>query len=85
MGDKFKELWDQSPLGCIIGFILVLGLAFGILCAEAAIAMLLWNGCLAPAFAAGFIRQVGFWQTMGIMILMNGLFGTVSAIGKMWK
>ena len=85
MGDKFKELWDQSPLGCIIGFILVLGLAFGILCAEAAIAMLLWNGCLAPAFAVGFIRQVGFWQTMGIMILTNSLVGTVGAIGRMWK
>lgn len=85
MGNKFKELWDQSPLGCIIGFILALGLAFGIICAEAVIAMLLWNGCLVPAVGYGIVQQVGFWQMMGIMILTNSLVGTVGAIGKMWK
>lgn len=85
MSDKIKEAWDESPLGCIIGILLVFGLAFGILCAEAAIAMLLWNGCLVPAVGYGIVQQVGFWQTMGIMILANSLFGTVGTISKMWK
>ena len=85
MIDKIKELWDQSALGCIIGIILVLGLAFGLLCAETAIAMLLWNGCLVPAVGYGIVQQVGFWQTMGIMILINSLTSTVATVCKMWS
>ena len=85
MIDKIKELWNQSALGCIIGIILVLGLAFGLLCGEAAIAMLLWTGCLVPAIGYGIVQHVGFWQIMGIMILINILTSTVSVIGKMWS
>lgn len=59
-------------LAAIIVFIILLGMVFGCYCGLAAIAMLLWNGCLVAAIP--ILCKVGFWQMFGIMILFNILF-----------
>ena len=59
-------------LAAIIVFIILFGVVFGCYCGLAAIAMLLWNGCLVVAIP--ILYKVGFWQMFGIMILFNILF-----------
>lgn len=55
-------------IGIVIGW---LALAFGFLCLKALIVMLLWNATVAVLF--GF-PVLGFWMSMGICLLANGLF-----------
>ena len=55
-------------IGIVIGW---LALTFGLLCLRALIVMLLWNATVAVLF--GF-PVIGFWMSMGICLLANGLF-----------
>jgi hypothetical protein len=79
--DMFNTIMDSVKKGnevggclaAIIIFIILLGVVFGCYCGLAAIAMLLWNGCLVAAIP--ILCKVGFWQMFGIMILFNILFG----------
>ena len=79
MFDWIKE----SDAGCgwiILGIILILALAFGLLCFDAWILMLVWNGCFVPAVS--FANQVGFWQSWGIMLMCNILFKSYTSKKK---
>ena len=38
--------------------------------------MLLWNGCLVPAIET--VNPITFWQSLGILVLLNILFSTPS-------
>ena len=55
-------------IGIVLGW---LALTFGMLCLRALIVMLLWNATVAVLF--GF-PVIGFWMSMGICLLANGLF-----------
>lgn len=55
-------------IGIVVGW---LALAFGLLCLKALIVMLLWNATVAVLFG---IPTIGFWMSMGICLLVKGLF-----------
>lgn len=57
-------------VGCLV-VALVLALAFGIMCLEAWIVMLLWNWIAVSLFS---LPTIGFWLAMGLCILCNILF-----------
>ena len=38
--------------------------------------MLLWNGCLVPAIST--FNPIAFWQSLGILVLINVLFNTTT-------
>lgn len=58
-------------LGIIIGSFLLIGL-IAILMAWPV--QLLWNGCLVPAVT--FANPIGFWQALGLNVLVTILFGS---------
>lgn len=62
----------------ILVVILGLGLAFGLICFEGWLVMLLWNAILVPLFGIGALK---FWWAVGLMFLCNILFGKVVRIG----
>jgi hypothetical protein len=69
----------------IVG-LLFLGVAFifgiGAFCAW--LVMLLWNGLIAGLlWPSG--PEIGFWQAWGLMILMNLIFGGLSAFNRSSK
>lgn len=72
MSSVKKGMEVGGCLTAIIILIILLGIVFGCYCGIAAIAMLLWNGCLVTAIP--ILCKVGFWQMFGIMILFNILF-----------
>ena len=74
-------LW-VTILGWTIGVIIALGIAFGLLCLEGWLIMLLWNATL-PAVFSG-VTAIGFWQSMGINLLIALLFGGVGKIISMF-
>jgi hypothetical protein len=73
---------DLSDLGCgglILVILLIFALAFGIMCFEAWIAMLIWNCVVVALFAT--LPIISFWQTFLILMLINIVFsGLKSAI-----
>ena len=76
-----KKIWDDDTslltviLGWIIAIILILGVAFGLLCLESWLVMLLWNATL-PAIFSG-VTAIGFWQSVCINTLVTLIFGGV--------
>lgn len=72
--DYNTPLW-VAIVGWIIGIILILGFAFGVLCLESWLIMLLWNATL-PAVFSG-VTAIGFWQSVCINLLATILFGGV--------
>jgi hypothetical protein len=67
------ENWHNYSIGeKIIAVILILAIAFGIICFGSWIVMLLWNATLSAIFG---ISTISFWQAMGIKLLINFLFG----------
>lgn len=56
----------------ILIVILGLGLAFGMLCLEGWLLMLLWNAVMVPLFGIGALK---FWWAVGIIFICNILFG----------
>lgn len=58
-------------LGIIIGSFLLIGLIAVIMAWPV---QLLWNGCLVPAVT--FANPIGFWQALGLNVLVSILFGS---------
>ena len=66
------ELGALEMIGVVLGVILVLGIAFGILSLVVWIAWMLWNGVLRDVFPA--VPEITFWQMWGLYLLSNILF-----------
>ena len=74
---KFRTK-NTSNIWAIIGIIiLVLAIAFGLMCLEAWIIMLLWNAIVTKIIVG--VCALTFWQTCGLVILIDLLFGTIKA------
>ena len=74
---KFRTK-NTSNIWAIIGIIiLVLAIAFGLMCLEAWIIMLLWNAIVTKIIVG--VCALTFWQTFGLVILIDLLFGTIKA------
>lgn len=73
MKDKLTEIFeDYGCLVLIIALVIVLALAFGVLCFEGWLLMLLWEAVLVPLFGWSALT---FWQSVGILLICNILFG----------
>ena len=73
--------FDTDGWGCgawLVAIILILAIAFGCLCFEAWIIMLLWNAVVPLIWATA--PELSFWATVGLMLLCNLLFGRVFKI-----
>jgi hypothetical protein len=72
---------DLSDFGCgglILAILLIFALAFGIMCFEAWIAMLIWNYVVVALFAT--LPIIGFWQMFLILMLINIVFGGLKTV-----
>lgn len=65
---------EPGPLAYIIAIILIFGFAFGIVCLQAWIAMLLWNWVLVDYLA--IMPRMEFWPMWGLVELCSILFKT---------
>lgn len=83
MKDWLNDAFDHSfAFGCLVAIfaiILVLGIAFGVLCFEGWILMLLWNAILVPLFSFGALE---FWWAVGIILICNILFKGTTTVTK---
>ena len=83
MRDWLDDVFDHSfAIGClaiVLIIILALGLVFGTLCLEGWILMLLWNAILVPLFGFGALK---FWWAVGLILICNILFKSVSTSTK---
>lgn len=82
MKDKLNDIFDEHgvAMGCLtilLAVVLILGIAFGGLCFEAWLVMLLWNAVVVELFA---VSTLGFWQAFGILLLCHFLFGGAKAV-----
>lgn len=79
MRDWLNDAFDNGfAFGCTV-VILILGIAFGLLCFEGWILMLLWNAILVPLFGFGILK---FWWAVGIILICNILFKGTTTITK---
>jgi sterol desaturase/sphingolipid hydroxylase (fatty acid hydroxylase superfamily) len=69
-----KKHTTAEVIGVIIGVIIVLALAFGLLCLEAWLAMLLWNWFVVGMLGFANLYMANIWQMWGVMLLCNILF-----------
>lgn len=77
------DSFDTKSWGCfawILAIVLILALAFGLLCLEGWLVMLLWNAVIPLIWATA--PELTFWATMGLMLLCNILFGTTVRVGS---
>lgn len=65
---------------CIGAVILIFALAFGILCLEAWILMLLWNAVIPTLFLGA--PMLSFWLSMGLMLICHILFKSSVKVSK---
>ena len=75
--------FDTERWGCgawLLAVIIILAFAFGCLCLEALLVMLLWNAVVPLLWATA--PELGFWAAMGLMLLCNILFGSVVRVGS---
>lgn len=80
MKDKFRNVLDNHSTGMailiiVLTFLLILGIAFGGMCFEAWLVMLLWNGVVCAIFTS--VNSIGFWTAFGLLILCHILFSGV--------
>ena len=61
-------------IGVIVGVIIVLGIAFGLLCLEAWIAMMLWNWFFVDVLDLTQLYMANIWYMWGVKILCGILF-----------
>lgn len=70
--DKLLKDLENLPFwAAVITLILAIGLVFGVVCFEAWVCFMLWNGCL--IYACPLLMEVGYWQMMGIWLLLRFL------------
>ena len=78
MNELIEIAFDKGTGWGILVIILIivffLALAFGILCFEGWIVMLLWNAVVVTVFGA---PTLSFWLSVGILLLCNILFKSV--------
>ena len=77
------DSFDTDGWGCgawIFAIILILAIAFGFLCLEAWLVMLLWNAVIPLIWVTA--PELGFWAAMGLMLLCNLLFGATVRVGS---
>jgi len=75
MQSWFEHLSEQPWWVILIEVVLVLGIIFGCLCADAAILMLLWNYAAVAALAVA--TPIGFWQAVCLVLIFIILFGRI--------
>lgn len=80
MFDKLKEFCEEHTAGAgclmvLLVFVLIIGLAFGLLCFEGWIVMLLWNAVVCTLWASA--PHLSFWLAVGLVLLCNILFKAV--------
>ena len=80
MFDKLKEFCEEhtAGAGCLMVlfvFVLIIGLAFGLLCLEGWFVMLLWNAVICTLWTSA--PHLTFWLAVGLVLLCNILFKTV--------
>lgn len=78
---KIGELFETYSFGvallaCILILVLAASLAFGVLCFEAWILMLLWNAVI-PSLWVG-APSLTFWLAFGLLLICNILFKSTS-------
>lgn len=75
-----KDLENLPFWAAVITLILAIGLVFGVVCFEAWVCFMLWNGCL--VYACPLLVEVGYWQMMGIWLLLRFLLPRNSGSGN---
>lgn len=78
---KIGEFFENYSFGvallmCILALVIGAGLAFGVLCLEGWILMLLWNAVIPTLWASA--PTLSFWLAVGLILICNILFKTVS-------
>lgn len=73
----YSHAWWENILAIIIGIVFVLGVAFGLMCLNSWLIMLLWNAILPALF--GF-STITFWQTFGLYLILWLLKGGIAKI-----
>lgn len=71
---KERERTAAEVIGIIIGVIIILALAFGLLCLEAWICMLLWNWFVVGMLGFANLYMESIWMMWGVILLCNILF-----------
>jgi hypothetical protein len=85
MIDTVRNIWEDSysvvvAVVVIIGLVLLcLGIAFGAVCLQAWVVMLLWNWIAVELFS---LPTIGFWLAFGLCWLCNLLFRSSITIKK---
>ena len=69
-----KKRTRAEIVGVVIGVIILLALAFGLLCFEAWICMLLWNWFVVGMLGFANLYMKNIWMMWGVMLLCNILF-----------
>lgn len=72
--DAFDRGMGWGILVTILIIAYVLAIAFGVLCFEGWLVMLLWNAVIVSVFGA---PTLSFWLSVGILLLCNLLFKAV--------
>jgi len=74
---------DLSDIGCgglFLIILLIFALAFGIMCFEAWVAMLIWNCVVVALFTT--LPIISFWQMFLILMLINIVFSGLRTVIK---
>ena len=85
MIDKVRDIWEDSysvgaAVGATIAIVLVcLALAFGSMCFQAWLVMLLWNWVAVNLFG---LPVIGFWLAFGLRWLCGLLFRSSTSVKK---
>lgn len=72
--NAFDKGMGWGILVTVLLIALILALAFGVLCFEGWLVMLLWNAVVVSVFGA---PTLSFWLAVGILLLCNLLFKAV--------
>ena len=84
VAEKIVEIWDEYSVGIailmIVGVIIgALAWAFGMMCLQAWIVMLLWNWIAVDLFGAPLL---GCWMAFGLRWLCSLLFKSKVTVNK---
>ena len=73
--NAFENGTGWGIFATVLVVIIYLAFGFGVLCLEGWIVMLLWNAVIVAVFGA---PTLSFWSSVGILLLCNILFKSVS-------
>ena len=77
MFNKLTEFCEEhsTKAGCLmvfLVFVFIIGFAFGLLCLEGWLVMLLWNAVVCALWTSA--PHLSFWLAVGLVLLCNILF-----------